>query len=123
MKITCLFALSGLVAALTSPQARALTAEELVKRCESVSSISYYEGYIAGFYDGRTTNDYGKPKLMSCPPTDPAGEKLQVSNSQMVLVFRKWARDHPEKPHYEDWQSVREAFADAWPCKRRPSQK
>lgn len=124
MKITRLFVLSGLVATLISPQARAaLTAEELVKRCESVSSISYCEGYIAGFYDGRTTSDYGKLELMSCPPTDATGEKLAVSYSQMVLVFRKWAKDHPEKLHYADWMSVREALADAWPCKRKPSQK
>src|SRR6267378_1725828 len=117
MKTTYLFALSSLVATLISPQARAtITAEELAKRCESVSGIGYCEGYIACFYDGRTTSDYGKRELMSCPPTDSKGEKLAVSNSQMVLVFRKWAKDHPEKLQYEDWASVREAFAGEWPC-------
>ena len=120
MNVTRLLTLGWLVAVLLSPQARAaLTAEDLLKRCEAASSGSYCEGYIAGFYDGRTTSDYGKSELMSCPPTDSTGEKLAVSLSQMVLVFTKWARDHPEKIHYPDWAAVREALAEAWPCKRR----
>lgn len=110
----CLF----FVAILTAPHGHAaLTAEELLAKCES-SSTGYCEGYIAGFYDGRTTQDYDRLELKSCPPTDSTGEKLVISYRQMVLVFRKWAKDHPEKLHLEDWQSLREAFALAWPCHR-----
>ena len=106
---------------LVSSQAQAsVTAEELLKRCEGAPSESYCAGYVAGFYDGRTTSDYGKPELMSCPPTDPTDEnKLSISNHQMVLVFIKWAKDHPELLHYDDWQALRQAFAAAWPCVRK----
>jgi hypothetical protein len=41
----------------------------------------------------------------------------------MVLVFRKWTKDHPEKIHYSDWAAVRAAFAEAWPCKEKPEKK
>jgi hypothetical protein len=119
MKVFELIALGWIVVILSSPQALAGgTAEELLKECEAASTGSYCEGYIAGFYDGRTTSDYGKPDLMSCPPTDGTGQNLAVSYRQMVLVFIKWAKDHPEKLHYSDWQAVRQALAEAWPCPR-----
>ena len=75
-------------------------------------------GYIAGFYDGRTTEDYGIPELKACFPVGRDVEKVAVSFEQMVLVFIKWAKDHPEKHHWGDWQGVRQAFADAFPCKK-----
>jgi len=118
MKSARLLAIVLLGLLLTSPAVLAATsAEELASRCESASGKDYCEGYIAGFYDGRTTHDYGKAELMSCPPTDESGNSLTVSYSQMALVFRKWAKDHPEKLHEPDWFALREAFAKAWPCK------
>jgi len=106
--------------AVSSPGATE-TVEGLLRRCESASSTSSYcAGYIAGFYDGRTTSDYGKPELRSCPPAD--GHNLRVTYSQMVRVFMKWAQDHPDKLHWNDWAGVRQAFADAWPCADRPGQ-
>jgi len=105
------------MASFSFDSANAITqkAEDLLRLCQE--DDSYCEGYIAGFYDGRTTSDYGKPELMSCPPTDSTGMNLQVSYSQMVQVFMKWGKEHPEKLHYENWAAVREAFAQAWPCK------
>jgi hypothetical protein len=107
-----------ILASLDSGQARAMTAEDLLRLCKEPVSQGYCEGYIAGFYDGRTTSDYGKPELMSCPPTDSTDpNQLAVSYSQMVRVFTKWAEEHPEKLHLADWQALREALAQAWPCK------
>jgi hypothetical protein len=93
----------------------ASNAEQLLKYCES--SSDYCNGYIAGFYDGRTTSDYGIKEYKACFPTESGGLNLAVSYEQMRLVFIKWAKDNPEKLHYDDWQAVREAFAKAWPCK------
>ena len=95
----------------------AMKTGDLLRECENFQS-GFCSGYIAGFYDGRTTEDYGKHKLMSCLPVEEGGETLAVSYEQMVLVFIKWARDHPEYHHWEDWQGVRQAFADAFPCKK-----
>ena len=83
MKMTCILIFGGLVATLILPQTgNSLTAEDLLKSCESASTISYCEGYIAGFYDARTTRDYGIPDWMSCPPTDPSGKNLAVSTTK-----------------------------------------
>lgn len=96
----------------------AQTAEELLEKCISDSDDnSYCAGYIAGFYDGRTTLDYGKKELRTCPPLEEDGQRLKVTYSQMMRVYIKWAKDHPDKLHYMDWQAVRQAFAEAWPCK------
>ncbi|WP_132972487.1 Rap1a/Tai family immunity protein [Thiogranum longum] len=92
------------------------SAETLLSHCKGVRDSSYCSGYIAGFYDGRTTNDYGKKELMSCPPTKPNGMDLAISYTQMKQVFIKWAEAHPENLHWADWQAVRQAFAEAWPC-------
>ncbi|MFC6672299.1 Rap1a/Tai family immunity protein [Marinobacterium aestuariivivens] len=94
----------------------ATSAEQLLKYCET-TSVEYCKGYISGFYDGRTTSDYGISMFQSCPPTDRSGLKLVVTYEQMRRVFIKWANNNPEKLHYEDWFAVREAFANAWPCK------
>ena len=103
-------------ALLSNTALSATSAEQLSMYCQS-TSVEYCKGYIAGFYDGRTTNDYGLKKLQACIPTDPSGQRLDVSYEQMRLVFIKWANDNPQKLHYEDWAAVREAFATAWPCK------
>ncbi len=100
----------------TSSASAAGTAEDLLRRCEASIGDSYCAGYIAGFYDGRTTSDYGKPELRACLSTDESGVNLSVTYTQMVHVFVKWAKDHPDKLHWRDWQAVRQAFADAWPC-------
>jgi len=93
--------------------------EDLLHLCELDSSeFSYCAGYIAGFYDGRTTDDYGIAHLRSCPPTDETGMKLAVTYSQMVRVFLKWAHDNPSEIHNGDWSGVRAAFAGAWPCRK-----
>ncbi|WP_442854907.1 Rap1a/Tai family immunity protein [Burkholderia sp. BDU5] len=93
------------------------TAEDLARECaRDNSSDSYCFGYIVGFYDGRTTRDYGRAELKSCPPTDESRQNLAVSKRQMVLVFQKWATDHPEKLYEDDWSALRSAFANAWPC-------
>jgi hypothetical protein len=96
----------------------AQTAEQLLWHCESSSGMdSYCAGCIAGFYDGRTTNDYGKSELRTCPPVGESGQNIEVTYSQMIRVYLKWTQNHPEKLHWQDWQAVRQAFADAWPCK------
>ncbi len=93
------------------------TAEDLLNHCKGSGDQSYCLGYITGFYDGRTTSDYGKKELMSCPPakTDGSGE-LAITYNQMRLVFIKWAENHPEQLHQGDWSAMRQAFAEAWPC-------
>lgn len=70
----------------------ALTAEELLTLCKEPVSQGYCEGYVAGFYDGRTTSDYGQLALRSCPPSDSTGDRLAVSYTQMVRVFTKVQR-------------------------------
>ena len=96
----------------------AQTAEQLLRHCESSSSMSSYcAGYIAGFYDGGTTSDYGKLELRTCPPVSDSGLNIEVTYSQMARVYIKWAQGHPEKLHWHDWQAVRQALAEAWPCK------
>jgi len=111
--LICLFfTLSGL----KSNAFGAMKAEKLMKYCES-TSFMYCTGYIAGFYDGRTAGDYGQKNLMTCPPFNKDTLYLEVSYEQMRLVFLNWAKKYPEKLHYDDWQALREAFAEAWPCK------
>ena len=105
----------GVIVGAQPDAASAQTTQELLRICE-VNPSGYCLGYMAGFYDGRTTSDYGLPHLRSCPPTDESGLKLAVGFEQMVAVFVKWARDHPENLHSAQWQSVRQAVADAWPC-------
>jgi hypothetical protein len=105
-----------LVTLVSEPAKAATTAETLLDSCASQVTCGYCEGYIAGFVDGRTTSDYGQSNLMSCPPTDPSGKHYEVSYTQMVRVFINWAEAHPELLHLHDWQAVREAFAQAWPC-------
>ena len=112
--------ISALILAISlSAEAHAAgSAESLLDNClGSQLASAYCDGYIAGFYDGRTTNDYGKLELRSCPPTDASGLELQITYSQMRRVFIKWAEENSDKLHYADWQAVRQAFADAWPCK------
>ena len=94
----------------------ASSAGQLLRYCES-SSIDYCKGYISGFYDGRTTNDYGIKELMACFPVDYSSHNLLVSYEEMRKAFIKWAHDNPKKLDYEDWRAVREAFSEAWPCK------
>ena len=89
---------------------------DLLQQCENFRG-GYCSGYIAGFYDGITTKDYGIPELQACFPEEEDGLTLAVSFEQMVLVFVKWAKDHPELHHWARWQGVRQAFADAFPCK------
>ena len=103
MKMTCIliFGGSGCNTNLTTKQENSLTAEDLLKKAaKSASTISYCEGYIAGFYDARITRDYGIPDWISCPPTDPSLKNLAVSTHQICACFLKWAKDHPEKIHY-----------------------
>ncbi|KTD60468.1 hypothetical protein Lsan_2020 [Legionella santicrucis] len=93
-----------------------LTAEELLRQC-TINPNGYCLGYITGLYDGWTTSNIQEIlKEQNCPPSDSSGLKLAVSNVQMVWVFMKWATDHPESLYLQDWQSVSEAFAKAWPC-------
>ena len=90
---------------------------DLLRQCENFQG-GFCLGYIIGFYDGRTTKDYGLPTLQACFPTSKDGLTLAVSYEQMVLVIIKWAKDHPELHHWEQWQGVRQAFADAFSCKK-----
>ncbi len=109
---TAAFALMG------SPSADASgKTGDLLRQCENFQS-GFCSGYIAGFYDGRTTEDYGMHEFKACFPVEEGGLSLAVSFQQMVLVFIKWARDHPEFHHWDTWQGVRQAFADAFPCKK-----
>ena len=71
---------------------------ELLRQCE-LSRYGFCLRYITGFYDGRTTEDYGMPALKACLPTERDGLRLAVTHEQMVLVFIKWAKDHPENHH------------------------
>ena len=89
--------------------------DELLIDCEG-RDRSYCAGYIAGFYDGRTTDDYGLAFFKTCPPTSPDGRTIEVTYQQMVRVFVKWARANPEQHDSDDWYGVRAAFAKAWPC-------
>lgn len=92
------------------------SAETLLNHCKGGGDGAYCLGYVAGFYDGRTTSDYGKKELMSCLPTEGDGQTLAITYNQMTKVFVKWAENHPESLHWKDWQAVRQAFAEAWPC-------
>lgn len=74
--------------------------------------VNYCYGYVSGFYDGRTTSDYGKSELMSCFPPG-------LSWEQLIRIFVKWANDNPQKLHYDTWQGLREAFSKAFPCKEK----
>lgn len=98
------------------PGLGAESAEQLLEKCESSQSMDYCIGYITGFYDGRTTSDYGLTHLMSCPPQSEDGLSIRVTYTQMVRVFINWAQNNPDKLHFDDWQAVRSAFAEAWPC-------
>jgi hypothetical protein len=60
-----------------------MNAAHLLKLCESTSH-DFCLGYISGFYDGHTTNNYLE---QSCPPTDESGLYLEVTFDQMVKVF------------------------------------
>ena len=90
---------------------------DLLRQCENFQG-GFCLGYIAGFYDGRTTEDYGLANFQACFPTSKDGLNLAVSYGQMISVFIKWAKDHPELHHWEQWAGVRQAFADAFPCKK-----
>jgi hypothetical protein len=98
------------------------TAEELLMACEgSTYDKSYCEGYIFGYYDGRTTNDHGIIELKTCMPSDESLLNSPITYTQMVRVFVQWAKDNPSKLHLRDWQAVRSAFAQTWPCKNEES--
>ena len=112
--ILCIFILLNIISNHTNATTNA---EALLKDCRSPSS-QYCKGYVTGFYDGRTTDDYDMKSLMTCPPTSSDGNKLAISYEQMRLVFINWANNHPEKLHWHDWQAIRQAFAEAWPCKK-----
>lgn len=84
------------------------TAEELLMACEgSTYDKSYCEGYIFGYYDGRTTSDHGITELKTCMPSDEVLLSSPITYTQMVRVFVQWAKDNPSKLHIRDWQAVR----------------
>lgn len=91
------------------------TTEELLRSC-TINQNGYCLGYISGYYDGWSTRNAGITMYKICPPADSSGLNLAVSNVQMVMVFMKWATDHPEDLYLMDWQGVGEALSKAWPC-------
>jgi hypothetical protein len=106
-----------IAALLFTTSAHARTAGELETACTNSATKLYCMGYIAGFYDGQTTSDYGVKSLKTCPPYDPDEiNRVAITYEQMAKVFVKWIADNPNKLHYPDWQAVHQAFAEAWPC-------
>jgi len=89
-------------------------AEELVWSCtdETPSSRVFCMAYMAGMLDAYTVISglYPQAKFACIPETGISGE-------QVMNIFIKWVKDHPEKQHIPARTIVLLSLRDAFPCK------
>ena len=133
LQIALSMTLAACLAAAVPTAARSVTVEELLRTCRvyekaadgGVATLAeaveaeQCRAYIAGYYDGwtgaRLYIDWvpviDNPDLNFCvPPT------AELTYLQLVRIFIRWADQHPERHHHEDFQGVRAAFSDVFPC-------
>ena len=69
-------------------------------------------GYFAGFDDAESdTRDLSLGRRIYCVVPN-------VSVEETVMIFEKYARDHPQELHFLPRQMVAFALAEAFPCPR-----
>lgn len=90
----------------TQKGAAALGVKEKV---EAIKCVSFLEGFVAGYYQG--TFMYTVRPMLICFP------QVQVSNQQLATVYVQWADKHVNKWHEPGWETILDAFAEAFPCK------
>jgi hypothetical protein len=94
---------------------------ELLGRCTSESGFDsgLCRGYLQGIVDASVAlatwefkQDDGGRRPGTCLPND-------VTVGQVVDVWLKYAKEHPEKRHLAAASLTLNAFEDAWPCPRK----
>lgn len=108
-----LFALAVLTALLLAPQtARSanerLTAQELVKMCNSTSDVDY--GFCGGYVTAIADAMSKTPKTGAC-------HHAHVKSQQYIEIFRSYAEIFPEKMQGDAKARVAAALARAFPCR------
>ena len=125
---------AGFAAAPSAP-ATGATVEDLLRACRALEkatvegnvltltetvAVQQCWSFIAGYYDGWWTARlyvdwaprFDNPGLNFCPlPV------TYITNLQLARIFVRWAEQHPERHHYQDWEGLRSAFAEAFPCR------
>ena len=99
------------VAAQQSPLASAYTLLEACSQPNGTDLKAACLGYFVGFDDADADiSELGHGRRIYCLPRG-------VSIGEMILVFEKYAKDHPEELHYQPRQMLALAMVGAFPCK------
>src|SRR5215217_3698415 len=115
MKTVSTLVVAGVLAALATTGASALTGAELQKRCrEKISSPGELSctAYLRGFLDGMVFGTFiGKtnPDLFCTP-------KGGIAADQARKIVADYLKVHPEKLHLEAGGLAANSLADAFPC-------
>jgi hypothetical protein len=105
----------GVCMRLASAEEIPLTTQQLLTDCreavhgirgEPVSGL-YDTAFCLGYFFGYQA--VPKPVTYCVPP--------EVTIGQEVVVFVRWADQHPERWYLTQYKAVTEAFQEAWPCK------
>ena len=101
--------------------------QSIVKLCMSVQGLldespamALCSGYIGGFIDGQSTAfavSNGSPKLDEIERARGYCLRPTVSNGQLVLVFKQYLSNHPEKLDQWAAQLLYDALHQNFPCK------
>lgn len=99
----------GMVLALLSAPAEAVTGNSLFDACER-SAEGFCAGYILGVVDRIEDQALIEPRHICFPPG--------ATTRQLIDVVMNYLRKHPEKRHFKASQQVWLALDEVWVCKK-----
>ena len=118
--LVAVFALPGLVGAVTEEDFKVKTTQNLINLC-TVSAddphrdkaLHFCHGYLVGAYDYHVTENSGPDGKMLFRLPDPPPTRNAAIN-----MFIEWAKAHPEYMGEKPVETEFRFLSEKWPCKK-----
>jgi len=118
--LVAVFALPGLVGAVTEEDFKVKTTQNLINLC-TVSAddphrdkaLHFCHGYLVGAYDYHVTENSGPDgKMLFCMPDPPPTRNAAIN------MFIEWAKAHPQYMGEKPVETEFRFLSEKWPCKK-----
>jgi hypothetical protein len=118
--LVAVFALPGLVGAVTEEDFKVKTTQNLINLC-TVSAedphrdkaIHFCHGYLVGAYDYHVTANSGPDgKMLFCMPDPPPTRNAAIN------MFVEWAKARPQYMGEKPVETEFRFLTETWPCKK-----